>query len=126
MSKPWLETWGYIAAGAEFGGIVFDRSQARIVRPTRDEPGTWADVADKEDLAFAAAAPDMCRALLAIEWQGGEFCAYQCPRCRVFECSDDPTFHGKHIEDCALDAALTKAGLPDQASRDAARKEIGL
>jgi hypothetical protein len=56
------------------------------------------------------------RALLAVEW--GPRCpwcdergvAYRRPR--------------RHTDGCPIDAALTAAGLPDQASRDAARAEI--
>lgn len=72
----------------------------------------------------------MRNALLAVEWTGtevfqdedanGDSCAGitedVCPACFSY---------GQHGTTCALNAALTAAGLPDQASRDAARKEIG-
>lgn len=56
---------------------------------------------------------DMCRALLAVEWRYSGCCLV----CNGFQ--------GRHFT-CLVDAALTKAGLPDQTSRNAARKELGL
>lgn len=64
-------------------------------------------------------AESMRRALLTVEWIDTAFFTTQvCPSC---EC----THFAGHV-DCKLDTALTKAGLPDQASRNAARKELGL
>jgi hypothetical protein len=60
-----------------------------------------------------SAAPDMCRALLRIEKQDGP---HRCSCCLL---KNEPG-------GCWLHEALTKCGLPDQASRDAARKELGL
>jgi len=64
------------------------------------------------------AAPEMCRALLAIEHmsQTGEGYTPLCPECAAYDA---------HESGCTIDAALTKAGLPDQESRDAARRECG-
>ena len=60
----------------------------------------------------------MCRALLVVEWAGPEE-RYMCPSC------ENSQEYG-HDSSCWLDMALTEAGLPDQESRDAARKELGL
>lgn len=76
---------------------------------------------------LAAAAPDMARALLAVEWvkeirQGSE--VHACPSCgglteeakstgyyqRVSDFIGKPLPIG-HVEGCALDAALRKAGV---------------
>jgi hypothetical protein len=60
------------------------------------------------DLARAlAASPDMARVLLAVEWSGreGRDNDVACPVCGEWEA------FGKHRPDCALDAALRKAGV---------------
>lgn len=87
-----------------------------------DEHGRNVNEVDEravERAKLAVAAPDMCRALLEVEWSARlQVAMYWCACC-VGEVPN-------HDATCALDAALTKAGLPDQASRDAARKELGL
>lgn len=79
-----------------------------------------------EHAAIAAAAPALVRALLGVEWDGGDSCGMSVAPC----CGADkyPT-HGldsdrHHGPGCDLDAALTSAGFPDQASREAAREAI--
>ncbi len=52
---------------------------------------------------LASAAPDMARMLLEIEWASRDV-ALECPKCRVREDSG-------HGPNCALIAALRKAGL---------------
>ena len=91
--KPWEQTWEAIGSdltmppGAEFFG----------------GDGTEADEANAK---LAAAAPDMARALLAIEWRGGvQGDSGMCPSCSVFA-------GFSHAPNCALDAALRKAGVP--------------
>lgn len=82
---------------------------------------------DVERAKLAAAAPDMCRALLAVEWKGQPSPRdgmSRCPCCRGRRRVGKLDFFGH--EDCWIDVALTKAGLPDQESRNAARKELGL
>lgn len=75
----------------------------------------------------AKAAPDMCRALLAVEWSVRDSLLgpdrLRCPSCG---CSRRSLGGDGHDPSCLIEPALTKAGLPDQASRDAARKELGL
>lgn len=90
---------------------------------TKDEYEVYERVREQRD--------ELRNALLEVEWTGGHEtgvdsgCESCCPCCDV----EPEIFGGKcfsHTVDCKLDAALTKAGLPDQASRDAARKELGL
>lgn len=75
---------------------------------------------DNDGWRLFQAAPEICRALLAVEWGGltNYGTAEACPYCGGES--------RRHEEGCIVDAALTEAGLPDQASRDAARKELGL
>ena len=124
MSKPWLETWWKKVRVGDSVSITNDGGTERARAICRTPSSPWADI--------VAAAPDMCRALLAAEW------AASCPECDSLHricpwCKDADPSEGAvhpdesgHHDDCGLDAALTKAGLPDQASRDAARKEIWL
>jgi len=88
-------------------------------------PTTLRESADNADtdgdhLAFMAAAELIemqTRALLAVEWRGKDLDSHpQCPEC-LMEL-------GQPHSDCALDAALTAAGLPDQTSRDAERQRL--
>jgi hypothetical protein len=84
----------------------------------------------------------LVEALLRVEWewwhdgrhgvlQDAEHSPYRmqefqgpwCPCCEA-EVGNSKPQDQKHARDCALDAALTAAGLPDQTSRDAARKAI--
>jgi hypothetical protein len=75
-------------------------------------------------LAMAAAAPELVRALLAVEWVRGT--CTQCSGWR-FERSGPSMFGLRgHDADCRVHVGLTKAGLETQGQRDAARKEIGL
>lgn len=128
MSKPWLEQWGYIAAGAQIGGELISAEHSRLVRHAeKNEPGIWADLVDAKRLAHASAAPDMCRALLVVEWfpfPDGDACPHCDAPLFMPEGYGMPATRGAHNPDCASDTALTKAGLPDQESRDAARKEM--
>jgi hypothetical protein len=71
---------------------------------------------------LAAAAPAMVRALLKTEWRhlvGGKFC----DACSWRPSPGDSVFD-RHSSGCAVDEALTAAGFPDQASRDAARRHL--
>jgi hypothetical protein len=145
MAKPWLERWvknlelsGRVEAEGDLDAYVTD--------------GYESD--DRTQLISAA--PDMCRALLAVEKaqcgyggganydaeiRAGMFTAakvtrekydesygnhFACPWC-PYVFYEKTTLKGFfHHPDCPIDAALTKAGLPDQASRNAARGELGL
>lgn len=49
-----------------------------------------------------------------------------CPACGWSEWRPVGYVGAWHRETCRVDIGLTKAGFPDQASRDAARKKLGL
>ena len=61
------------------------------------------------------------RALLAVEWVCSPSCDAFCPGC---DADNTANLNPQHRAGCSTDAALTAAGLPDQASRDEARREI--
>jgi hypothetical protein len=73
--------------------------------------------------------------LLDVEWRGGDggdsvdqhcaTCGALGPAHRGNE-SYEQYHPGTHDPECLLDIALTAIGLPDEASRDVARKELGL
>lgn len=113
MSKPWLETWVPLC----------DESLNIIRFVTIYEPGPFYMTQSRTHLA--ASAPDMCRVLLAVEWTSVEVemghLSPECPQCCVVKYRNN-----EHHKECTLDASLTKCGLPDQASRDEARKELGI
>ena len=78
----------------------------------------WADEGRDRDAKdqLASAAPDMARVLLAVEWSGSTPTATgphpTCPSCAGMQPhpSRDAGPRGGHRKDCALDAALRKAG----------------
>lgn len=78
--------------------------------------------ADTDELAaerarLAAAAPALARALLGMEWAAMD-------RDQEHVCAECWGLEHKHEDGCAVDAALTSAGFPDQVSRDDARRMI--
>lgn len=97
------ETWEMAldGRGARFSGNV-ETSSGEMVCFSSDN-GTYADAAELERARLIAAAPELYRALLAVEWSGevdAEFS--RCPSCEGY--SDDG-----HKAGCALDAAIRKA-----------------
>lgn len=116
--KPaWLERWG----------LEFDSGVDPVV--TRDGLATGrvfqADQYQLEgdDCRLAAAAPDLARALLKVEWRGESRGCEVCVGCQVgapFESRPGES----HESDCFVDVALTKAGFPTAESRDVARAAI--
>jgi hypothetical protein len=74
----------------------------------------WATHADEasflERTKLAAAAPDLVRALLAVEWSG-DASASRCPGCLGVKPGVAAyTKYEGHSERCPVDAALRKAG----------------
>jgi hypothetical protein len=123
--KPWLEQWEPAHTGpwrsGDVGtkgtrGVIGATSRMRAIYPSDAVEDTGWAAAD-----LIAAAPALVRALLIVEFCGGRADGYggAAPMCP--ECWHDP---GAHQAGCAIDATLSAAGLPDQASRDAARAEI--
>lgn len=72
--------------------------------------------------ALCKAAPLMVKALLAVEADAHGF--EQGWGCQV--CADGDIGDSGHVAGCLVDESLTAAGLPDRASRDAARKALGI
>lgn len=105
MTKPIDERW---VAQAD-GYVGCDRSEEHGM-----PPGSYAPVICRMDDAgrakLAAAAPEMARALLAIEWEGNIQDEAGCPECgALVRTTMRP---GKvHLDDCSIDAALRKAGV---------------
>ena len=103
MKEPWEEDWCaekdcVVGPELETIFIPWDPRVARIDHPD------WQLARDRAVLA--AAAPDMARTLLAIEW------SYNIPiddlnGCLVCKAMQ----HHGHKPGCALDAALKKAGV---------------
>lgn len=64
-------------------------------------------------IAAVAAAPDLVRALLAVEWvevvaSHGEEPGWECPQCSRFYSGKERPINKPHFGSCALDAALRK------------------
>lgn len=100
MTKPWEET---------FEAFTGDDSQRFIGA----RGVTIAEVLDDDHERLLVAAPDMARVLLAVEWEP----LGTCPSCRRLgvDIPDNPITGAVratgHRPDCALDAALRKAGV---------------
>lgn len=91
--------------------------------------------ASNADLEFIASArqdvpalldlvDELTGALLASEWVervSSGFAWHECPACHEHHRQHVKTPERPHDPECPLDAALTSAGFPDQASRDAER-----
>lgn len=122
MSKPWMEEWraGAIEDNSESYDCVYVQTADG---DTRLEASSWRSQSEEgmEAVAkLAAAAPALVRALLAVEWvQDHMDPQYRCANPECGQEREEP-----HCAGCSLDAALTSAGLLDQASRDEARAEI--
>jgi hypothetical protein len=96
--KPWDEMWSCSTEDASHIDHP-DGSQSSI------DGVTDADAFARARLA--AAAPDLARALLAVEW-GGLTCYGSAAACPF--CSEDQAY-GKHAPECTLAAALKRAGV---------------
>jgi hypothetical protein len=88
-----------------------------------DEP--WDNPPRHDAGRLVAAAPALARELLFAEWrvESGDNARF-CERCKGYGYDGDQFTAGqppKHKLGCTRDGALSAAGFPDQASRDAAR-----
>ena len=88
-------------------------------------PPTLGELADAEEAIIAAARavpgpPLAVRALLSVELSMAGMYRGLCPECRY----GNHDSVAMHREGCAIDVALTAAGFPDAASRDAARERM--
>jgi hypothetical protein len=89
-TRLWEETWT-----ADGPLLVVPRAEGGRMRSYID--GTWR-------ARLASAAPDLVRALLAVEWVGDAFDNVKCPSCGWFQ-------EDGHDQRCAIDVALRKAGV---------------
>lgn len=133
----WLQTW-YVDRVHREGFDDYCDGICRVYedgRPHRADPivetdsGVYAPRLGGEAEAIGAV-PDLLRSLLRLEW-GVMFPADQAERTELDKhceaCGGRVWRDGqpaKHDRGCFVDEALTRAGLPDQASRDAARTAI--
>ena len=93
MTKPWEETWT-VRDGEVAYRVVNEAGDVVLPGPMR-----------QDDAELAAAAPDLVRALLAVEWVHGiRQIAATCPACMAEIALD-------HAKNCPIDAALRKAGV---------------
>lgn len=126
-AKPWEEEW------RAFGRYV--NLQGGVPRAILVADGVVATEENVARARLASAAPELVRALLAVEWEGDESHEMYavCPCCRGI----NPTHARRwtldeetealvdHRSSCTLDSALDRAGLPRE-SRYAARAALGL
>jgi len=120
--KPWLETWDSVPD-----------CSTTIISKTSTDVCVIGSAYNKSTSLFIAAAPNMLRALLAVEWAAISIGACEsCPICNQWRegtaawasRNKEALAPQTHDAGCILDAALTKAGLVTQEQRDAAREEI--
>jgi hypothetical protein len=128
MKKPWEETWIVRGTndieGDEYPCIEHERPEPRQVAIV----ATWF-CGDVESARLASAAPELVRALLAVEW-GADVDGGTLPGCSAcYGARPDPrtdfhpSVHVDHKPNCVLDAALTKAGITPE-MREVARAEL--
>lgn len=119
-TKAWMQTWRADPGSASPGGL------ATVVTGGTAADDGWhpravCQCSNDETASLIAAAPAMVRALLAVEWSVGDPGRY--PMCQ--ECAASQAMPGDlHMDDCAIDSALSAAGFPTQDSRIAARLEL--
>jgi hypothetical protein len=101
--KPWEEEWFVVPAES---GEATHYGYVAVKRP--NSVGLLVEEAKPPVAQLVAAAPEMARLLLQMEWAGrfgyGGESDPACFFCNVFE-------GYAHKSDCALDAALKKAGV---------------
>lgn len=119
--KPWEETW---RAGPDYDAVHVSDDDQLDMRYGRDDA--------MGRCRLAAAAPEMARMLLDLEWAGSEWdyggsdpccpcCGERAPQKVHFPAvrvdaytrteARDEVLYGKHSDDCKLVAVLRKAGV---------------
>lgn len=91
-AKPWEEEWS--VGGPDGTELHHGEGGSSCVEFGPEE---------QEAVALAAAAPDLYRALKAVEWDGLRCGSPCCPSCEAYYVP------GNHEPDCTLNAALKKA-----------------
>ncbi len=107
VTRPWEENWWVNEDQIRRGTPQSNGGVDGCVISDTDVRGDVQRLID--------AAPAMARALCLVEWSGNERYGYgpACPVC--MELPPPPAGDGKHAHTCALDAALTAAGLDAEA-----------
>lgn len=120
-ARPWAETWDAPDPARNCGAVELHVGPG-LVCCIRWGSVTPDDLDDWLRAKLAAAAPPMVRTLLRLEVAAPSKVGRGADHggCSACTGSGLAGVYG-HSTDCDLDAALTEAGLPDQASRDAAR-----
>lgn len=99
--RPWEETWTW--------------SDYYVVDDRRMAIGSWHYAQDEDAglhrARLAAAAPDLVRALLKVEWAAGKRSDPVCPYCEAHKRPQYGSGTLPHWDHCQLDAALRKAGV---------------
>ncbi len=100
--KPWEEDW-YQDFGEDDDDPLVRRSGDKVIQ------AAWIE--DERRAKLLAAAPDLVRALLAVEWiSRPDPFGDVCPWCGVEQAHDIPPPF-RHATDCQRQAALRKAGV---------------
>ena len=112
--RAWYEAnregwWARHRPGSDRSGLHADRFMLRLVDTVRSTITEQGGGEAEANAKLFAAAPDMLAALKSIEWGGDDPDEYGdmvacCPYCGAFK------QYGQHYADCAVDAAIRKAG----------------
>lgn len=109
MTKPWEETWTV----GDLSSVEDALGRTVAITEWRRERDSETELPDRPEVArVLAAAPDLVRALLAVEWtwrEGSE--RLRCAACDGEEPHESKPWRGGHTPTCATDAALRKAGV---------------
>ncbi|MFI5245692.1 MAG: hypothetical protein ACHQQR_10730 [Gemmatimonadales bacterium] len=86
-------------------------------KPHKDPPEYVCNVPGCTARCAAVPVEPFARALVLVEWESTDGCGEPCGEGHCGACRG----YRAHVAGCPIDHALTLAGLPDQASREAAR-----
>lgn len=98
--KVWEESWSMALNKRGISELSYSSDEHTFA-------DAWCED-DTERFRLASAAPDMVRVLLAVEWVDNNTDE---PGRYTRHCSACQEYFPKHAPDCALDAALRKAGV---------------
>lgn len=120
MTKPWEEQWVMIPGSVDVGPPRVEFGPWRILSRGNSIAVVGDGCSNSDAARLMSAAPDMARVLLEVEWRGADEEGSKCPSCHA-SAYGKPMHDvdgkylgcetGTHDEDCALLAALKKAGV---------------